>query len=140
MCVLVVDDTPSRRTVVCDLLQTIGADSVKQAASQSEALYELGAASVDAILLASCDAYKALELVAQVRSMGDHAYIPILLIVDDVDGPTASSSRDAGITDFIARPVTAAGICQGLCSVLTLDKRHRPNLAPGHPASPAGLS
>ena len=140
ICVLVVDDTPLRRAVLVDLLHAIGADSVKQAGSQSEALYELRAATVDAILLGSCDSYKALELVAQIRSSGGLAYIPVLLIVDRIDGPTASSARDAGVTDFIARPVTETAICHGLSSVLPADKRQRPNLAPDSPISLAPLT
>ena len=112
ICVLVVDDMPSRRAVVNDLLHAIGTHNIKQAASLPEALHELGAASVDAILLACRDPGRAPEFASRIRASGNHAYVPILLIVDSVDGPTASSSRDAGVTDFIARPVTEAAICR----------------------------
>lgn len=131
--VLVFDDIPSRRAVVIDLLHTIGAHSVQQAAGLSEAFRELDTSPVDVILLACRDSGEALEFVGQIRASDTHAYIPILLIVDGVDGPTASSSRDTGVTDFIARPVTESGLCNALTNVLPLDKHHRPTVAPGSP-------
>ena len=116
--VLVGDESSPRRTVICNLLGEIGITSIMQAAGRSEISTALGSDPVDTIMLTGCNTQLAIQITAEIRASIDHAYIPLILVIDHVDGQTAQSARDAGVTDFLARPVTADSLSRVLAKVL----------------------
>lgn len=108
-----------------DLLNSIGISDIRQAATQSEALYALGDAPVDAILLANCRSFDAIRLARLIRAASAGQYVPIILIIDDVDGPKALLARAAGVTEFLARPLTQAGLDRCMADIVAGNRAGR---------------
>ncbi len=128
-CALLVNDVPSRCAVLHELLSKVGVSDIRQAATRSEMLRELSDAPIDIILLASGCTFDAIQMAREVRASNTRPYIPIILIVDEVDGPQALCARDSGVTDFLPRPFTLLGMTQCLANTVVGNR-------PRQPASP----
>ncbi len=106
--VLVVEDDDRHRILLVDMLDSLGVADVRQASDGTQALKVLNAFVPDAILadlrMAPMDG---LEFVRRVRRLSpphDPA-VPILMMTGFADREVVIAARDAGVTDFVAKPV-----------------------------------
>lgn len=118
---LVVDDNPHMRKLVVALLYTLGIKHVFEADDGGEAFKMIKARTPDIII---CDWIMApvdgIELVKRVRTAHDspNPYIPIILLTGHTEKHRITEARDAGINEFLAKPISAKRLYQRIINVI----------------------
>lgn len=102
--IMVVDDTPDHRSILCRLLSAEGYQ-VLEVSSHEEAIEQAGRARPDLILMAlSLPGHPAWELVQQLHRMPALAHTPILGTTIYNTLLSSSRIRSLGCIDFIDKP------------------------------------
>jgi len=123
---LVIDDNAHMRRIVRTLLHGFGTREVYEA--------EDGAAGLEAfthympdIVLADwvMTIFDGLELTQKVRQQGanPNPYVPIIMLTGHSEKARVVGARDAGVTEFLAKPVTARNLFLRIVEVI---ERPRP--------------
>ena len=123
--VLLVDDSGERRRLVRELLATVGVRDVTIAGNAGEALSSLGRQRVDLMLIdQEAEKRSAIAFIRELRTGWDSPApeLPVILIAS-ADRETILSARDAGVTEFLAKPTSAAALRSRLDEVV---ERPRP--------------
>ena len=118
---LVVDDNAHMRRIVRTLLHGFGAREVYEA--------EDGAAGLDAFTHYMPDIvitdwampiFDGLELAQMIRQPGANAnpYAPIIMLTGHTEKARVTAARDAGITEFLAKPISAKALYQRIVNVV----------------------
>ncbi len=108
--VLVVDDNRHMRTLIRNIVFALGVKDVEEARDGSEALDVLETFHADLVL---CDLQMepmgGLEFVKRLRSNSDTQYrfVPVIMITAYAEMETVENARDTGVTEFMAKPITA---------------------------------
>jgi two-component system chemotaxis response regulator CheY len=118
---LVIDDNVHMRRILRTLLHGFGARDVYEA--------EDGAAGLEAfthycpdILLTdwAMPVFDGLELLQMIRQPGANAnpFIPVIMLTGHSEKKRVTAARDAGITEFMAKPVSAKLLYQRILNVI----------------------
>lgn len=118
---LVIDDNAHMRRIMRTLLNGFGARDVFEA--------EDGAAGLDAfhhytpdILITdwAMPVFDGLELTQMIRQPGANAnpFVPIIMMTGHSEKTRVMAARDAGITEFLAKPVSAKALYQRILSIV----------------------
>ena len=103
--VLVADDDPFYREIASATLVDAGFDVVT-AADGREALEVVAATSPDlAIVDVLMPEMTGIEFLGQVRSVGQHRHIPVIVITGHDDTESIEKAYQAGATSFLAKPL-----------------------------------
>ena len=119
--VLVVDDSSFMCNMIEAILGSYGCKNVVLAFSVTEALRKLDERPID---LAIVDWFMApldgLEFVRRVR-FGIHRpnpYLPIIMLTEHSEAERVRKARDAGVNDFLAKPVTGEAVYRHIVSLM----------------------
>lgn len=118
---LVIDDNIHMRRILRTLLHSFGARDVHEA--------EDGAAGLDAFTQYVPDiiitdwampVFDGLELAQMIRQPGANAnpYVAIIMLTGHSEKKRVTAARDAGITEFLAKPISSKGLYQRLVNVV----------------------
>jgi len=118
---LVIDDNAHMRRILRTLLHGFGAREVYEA--------EDGAAGLEAfthyvpdIILADwvMPIFDGLELTQMIRQPGANAnpYVPIIMLTGHSEKKRIISARDAGVTEFLAKPISAKSLYERILNVV----------------------
>ena len=118
---LVIDDNAHMRRIIRTLLHGFGAREVYEA--------EDGAAGLDAFThnlpdIILCDwampIFDGLELSQMIRQPGANAnpFVPIIMLTGHTEKQRVTAARDAGITEFLAKPISAKGLYERIVNVV----------------------
>lgn len=143
---LVVDDNAQMRQLVRALLRAGGIHRVSEAETAPDAMTLMRTHPIDLVLLdwkmAPIDG---LAFTRSVRwdTRSPNPYIPILMLTAHTEASRVAAARDAGVTGFVKKPISARLLFERLTSALTdtrmfvrsddffgPDRRH--GLAPGY--------
>lgn len=119
--VLVVDDNPHMRSIVTAVLKGIGARKVHECADGAEALDALRQWSADvAIVDYHMSPIDGIELTRLVRNAADspNPYLPIIMLTGYAERSLVMEARDAGVNEFIAKPLSARALVDRLSAVI----------------------
>ena len=123
---LVVDDNRHMRAIVLDLAQAIGLRDVRQAGDGGEALALLKEESCDIALvdlnMAPVDGVAFTREVRNGPSSPD-VYMPVIMMTGHVERVRVEEARDAGVNEFILKPLTPAALVGRMEAVI---QRPRP--------------
>ena len=125
---LVIDDNAHMRRIVRTLLHGFGAREVYEA--------EDGAAELDAfthyvpdIVLTdwAMPIFDGLELAQMIRQPGANAnpFAPIIMVTGHTEKARVTAARDAGITEFLAKPISAKALYQRVVNVVANPRQFR---------------
>jgi two-component system, chemotaxis family, chemotaxis protein CheY len=109
--VLVVDDVRAMRLVIRSLLRTCGVEHIAEAADGTAALECLRAYPFDLVI---CDMLMApmggLEMMRHLRRPRSSLKpaIPVLMVSGNMDGPSVIAAIEAGVNEFLGKPLTPA--------------------------------
>ncbi len=118
---LVIDDNAHMRRILRTLLHGFGTREVYEA--------EDGAAGLEAftyympnIVITdwAMPIFDGLELTQMIRQPGANAnpYVPIIMLTGHSEKKRVVSARDAGVTEFLAKPISAKGLYQRILNVV----------------------
>jgi CheY-like chemotaxis protein len=123
---LVVEDNVHMRTLLRSLLLALGMKHVYEAANGTEAFVVLRDKRPDMIL--SDLSMKPVDGIAFTREVrlsdaSPNPYIPIIMITGHTERHRVEAARDAGVTEFLAKPITAQNLFLRIAEIV---ERPRP--------------
>jgi two-component system, chemotaxis family, chemotaxis protein CheY len=145
---LVVDDSLFVRRVTKTILRSFGLTDVTEARSGAEALDLLRDAQMDLVI---CDLEMApvggIEFVRRMRrESAQNAFVPVIVMTAHTEATSIYAARDAGATEFLAKPVSPRSLADRIVSVVERprpfvrnesffgpDRRRRQQAPPGSP-------
>jgi PleD family two-component response regulator len=119
--VLIVDDSKNMRMLVRTVLNAIGVTTVREAGDGVAGLSELRSNPIDiAIIDWVMEGMDGLEFVRQVRSADDspNLFLPIIMMTGHTERHRIFKARDAGVTEFLAKPITAKTLLLRLTNII----------------------
>jgi two-component system chemotaxis response regulator CheY len=119
--VLVVDDNPHMRTLIVAVLQAFDIKNIHEASSGEAAWSVLQAAPCDIVFVDwVMTGISGLELTKRVRTSPNspNPFVPIIMLTGHTERTRVTKARDAGITEFLAKPISAKGLYQRVFSVV----------------------
>lgn len=119
--VLVVDDKEPIRELICGILENFGVQSVRQAADGNSAFQDMRSQVPDAVITdLKMEPVDGLTFTRAVRTdpASPSPDVPILMITGHSKKRQVEEARDAGVTEFLAMPVTANSVAERLLSAI----------------------
>jgi CheY-like chemotaxis protein len=118
---LVVDDNTHMRRIVRTLLHSFGAREVYEAEDGASGLEAFTHFAPDIIITDwAMPIFDGLELTQMIRQPGANAnpYVPIIMLTGHSEKKRVTSARDAGVTEFMAKPISAKALYQRILKVV----------------------
>jgi two-component system sensor histidine kinase RpfC len=118
--VLVADDQPTNRTVLCRILERAG-HKVRQAGDGEEALDLLEAEDFDlAIVDMHMPRFSGLDVIRQLRYMqAGGPLTPVIVMSADATAQAARNAEDAGAPAFLTKPVVVARLLETIADLVS---------------------
>lgn len=119
--VLLVDDNPHMRAITASVLRSIGVGSIWEASDGAKAMESLREHAIDvAFVDLEMQPLGGLEFTRAVRTNPDSAnpYLPIIMMTGHTEEHRVIEARDIGVTEFLAKPITARTLIDRLNSVI----------------------
>lgn len=121
LCVLVVDDNRHMRTLLRDLLRSLGVGTVIEANDGMSGFQKLKQAAPDIIvtdlLMQPIDGLQFARMVRN-ENRSPQPFVPIIMVTGFADKLRVTEARDAGVTEFLAKPVTTEAMYARLESII----------------------
>ena len=119
--VLVVDDNKHMRLLVSAVLEALGIKTIYEAGSAEDAWKILLANPCDIVFVDwVMSGMNGLEFTEKVRKAPDspNPFLPIVMLTGHTSVERVNQARDAGVNEFLAKPVSAKAILSRLVSVI----------------------
>jgi len=119
--VLLVDDNQHMRSIVITVLTGVGVTQIRETHDGSEALETLRDWPADlAIVDFQMAPMGGVEFTRIVRNAPDsrNPYLPIIMMTGHSDRGRVVEARDAGVTEFVAKPLTAKSVLERIHAVI----------------------
>ncbi|HEY8948512.1 MAG TPA: response regulator [Rhizomicrobium sp.] len=119
--VLVVDDNQHMRKLVVAILQAFGVTQISEASNGLRALAVMSEENPDAIILDwMMDEMNGIEFTKEVRNSptSPNPYVPIIMLTGHTSADCVQQARDAGINEFLAKPVSVKAMLARLTAVI----------------------
>ena len=119
--ILLVDDNPHMRSIVMTILKGVGVKSVREASHGVEALAALERFPADiAIVDFNMQPLDGVQFTKLVRNAKDspNLYLPIIMMTGHAERSRVMEARNAGVTEFVVKPVTAKSVMSRIQAVI----------------------
>ena len=119
--VLLVDDNQHMRAITSAVLQSAGIRKVREATDGAAALEVLREHAVDLVIVDfNMFPLDGVEFTRLVRNSPDSAnpYLPIIMMTGHSEKTRVYEARDAGVTEFVVKPITAKAILDRIQAVI----------------------
>jgi CheY-like chemotaxis protein len=126
--VMVVEDASHMASLVCGILRSLGIGRIFEARNGSDALDTLNTQAIDMVLIDDLvGPLDGLAVVKQLRTSMATASreAPVILLTSKLQKSAILSARDAGVTEVLSKPFSAAQMIVRIESVLA---RPRPTI------------
>lgn len=124
--VLLVDDNPHMRAITASVLRSVGVGKIWEASDGAEAMRRLREHPIDIVFAdLEMQPLDGLEFTRAVRTDPDSAnpFLPIIMMTGHTQEARVIEARDAGVTEFLAKPISAKAVVDRLNAVIV---RSRP--------------
>ena len=118
---LVIDDNPHMRRIVRTLLHGLGTRDVFEAEDGATGLDAFTHNMPDIVLIDwALPVFDGLELTKMIRQTeaNGNPLVPIIMITGHTEMDRVTAARDAGVTEFLAKPISAKALYQRIVSVV----------------------
>lgn len=106
--VLVVDDFPTMRKIIMNLLKQIGFKKIKEAENGEHALSVIKQGAVDFVITDwNMPKMTGIDLLKMIRSDTDLKSMPVLMVTAEADKTSIVQAIQAGVNNYIVKPFTA---------------------------------
>lgn len=119
--VLVVDDNLHMTSIVKTILRAFEVKDLFEAVDADDAIALLRTQPVDLIIMDyAMEPMDGCQLTRLIRSADDskHQFAPIIMLTAYAERSKVEAARDAGVTEFCAKPVTAMQLYRKVCTVI----------------------
>ncbi len=109
---LIVDDKNYMRRVIKNVLETLGAKTIEEATHGEEAVAMIRHRPPDVVLTEYwLHHMNAVEMLRSLRTEnGPLRFTPIIMVTGETRREKVIGARNAGVTEYIAKPITAKGM------------------------------
>ncbi len=115
--ILLVDDNQHMRVLLIELLRAVGINKVHEAADGAEGLQMMRSHPVDIVLTdLAMEPLDGIDFVRLIRNSSDspNQMIPVIMITGHLTMRRIQEARDAGVNEFVAKPITARNVLERL--------------------------
>ncbi len=121
LAVLVVDESANMRSVIKTLLKSLGVHKINECGDAADAFEELRVTKTDMVIVdLAMHNIDGVEFTQLVRTAKDspNRYIPIIMLTAHTERARVLAARDAGITEFLRKPVCAADLYARIVEII----------------------
>jgi CheY-like chemotaxis protein len=118
---LVVDDNAHMRKLVYAILQAFGVHEIVEAADGERAWSLLREVNPDIIIVDwVMDGMTGIDLVKMIRThpQSPNCFVPVIMLTGYTQADRVAAARDAGINEFLAKPVSVNAMMSRIVSVI----------------------
>jgi len=118
---LIVDDNVHMRKLVITILQAFGVNQVVEAPDAEKAWLMLRDVAPDVVILDwVLEGMSGIDLVKMIRShpQSPNPFVPVIMLSGHTHADRVEEARDAGINEFLAKPVSVNAMMSRLVSVI----------------------
>jgi two-component system, chemotaxis family, chemotaxis protein CheY len=118
---LLVDDNVHMRRIVRTLLHGFGARDVYEAEDGAAGLEAFTSHSPDIVITDwSMPIFDGVELTRMIRQpeTSSNPYVPIIMVTGHAEKKKVLEARDAGMTEFLVKPISAKALYQRILSIV----------------------
>ncbi len=117
--VMVVDDHEETRWVIRTILVAFGVQRICEAGGYTEALKKVKPFQPDIMLIDyAMPGRDGLQLIQKLRRNRDDPFLPIILMTSEATPRILAAARDAGATEFLAKPIVPASLRSRLNEII----------------------
>jgi CheY-like chemotaxis protein len=119
--ILIVDDNPHMINITKTILRGFGAKEFHEALTAEDAFTLVKMMSFDVIITDyAMSPVDGCEFTKRLRTAPDspNHFVPVVMLTAYADKATVEAARDAGVTEFCAKPITATDLYRKVCSVI----------------------
>ncbi len=119
--ILIVEDNLHFRNLIRTILGALGVPRIEEARDGAEAIEVLRGFPADvAILDWKMDGVDGIELVRRIRTSEDspNRFLPLIMVTGYTESSLIRSAHDAGVNDFLAKPISAKSLWSRISSVI----------------------
>jgi two-component system, chemotaxis family, chemotaxis protein CheY len=119
--ILLVDDNHHMRVLIGEILRAIGVKGVYEATDGAEALQIIRQQAIDIVMTdLAMQPLDGIDFVRLLRNSPDspNPMCPVIMITGHSTQKRVTEARDAGVTEFLAKPVTARGVIDRITRVV----------------------
>ena len=121
MSVLVIDNNAHMMSIFKTILKGLGVGKAFEASDAPKAFETLRNESIDlAIVEHRLETLTGIEFVQMVRNAKDSSnpYVPIIMATDHAERRRVEEARDAGVTEFLLKPISATALSDRIISAI----------------------
>ena len=126
---LIVEPNLHMLSLIKAMIRGFGSSKIHDAGNAGDALEVLGGNSIDIVVLERLlPQIDGIELTRLLRGDKHHPfrYVPMIMLTSSANKRTVAEARDAGITEFLAKPVSARSLYSRISMVI---EKPRPFIA-----------
>lgn len=118
---LIVEDNAHMRVLLRELLNTAGIRDISEAGNGAAALHVMRERKCDLILSdLAMGPMDGIEFTRHVRTSesSQNPFVPIIMITGHTERHRVEMARDAGVTEFLAKPITAKSLYARIAEIV----------------------
>lgn len=126
LAVLVVDDNRFMRTVLTNVLRGLDVRHIVEVKDGHEALEEMRSTPMDLVIMDwEMDGMPGRKLLETIRSgkRGLNPLVPVIVVSANTIARNIIQARDTGMTEFLAKPVSASALYARIVSIIENPRR-----------------
>ena len=115
--ILIVDDIHHTRVLLAEILRAVGINQVVEAGDGAEGLQKMRGHSFDIVMTdLAMSPLDGIDFVRLLRNSPDspNRMIPVIMITGHLTVRRIAEARDAGVNEFVAKPITARNVLDRL--------------------------
>jgi two-component system, chemotaxis family, chemotaxis protein CheY len=119
--VLLVDDNHHMRVLLAEILRAIGVKNILEANDGAEGLQMMRANPIDIVMTdLSMQPLDGIDFVRLLRNSPDspNQMAPVIMITGHSTQRRVNEARDAGVNEFLAKPLTARGVIERISQIV----------------------
>lgn len=119
--ILLVDDNHHMRVLLTEILRAIGVRHVFEAGDGAEALQIMRTHQIDVVMTdLAMQPLDGIDFVRLLRNSPDspNQMCPVIMITGHSTSRRVGEARDAGVNEFLAKPVTARGVIERIGEIV----------------------
>ena len=121
MSVMVVDDNRHMLTLISEILRGLNIRNVAALTNAADAFKEMQISAVDLVVSDQVmEPISGIEFTQLLRTSKDSPdrFVPMIMVTGSSDVQTVNEARDAGVTEFMVKPISARGLYSRILEVI----------------------